>query len=251
MKIARFLFEDKVRWGCLTRDDLRQITGNPFENTNVGDEIVDLSKVRLLAPIDSTHNKVVGIAANYGKKDTRDGPGIFMKPPGTNISHLDSIVFPRTCTSILHEAEVGIVIGRTARRVSPKDAMNHVFGYTCTNDVTSSGNTTSDTGRGGTMRMKYFDTFCPIGPVIATDIDGNNVRIQCRVNGHTEIDSSSSEMIFNVGELVAWVSEVMELHPGDIISSGCPDVGKINIGDTVEVEVEGIGVLKNTVVEDY
>ena len=106
-------------------------------------------------------------------------------------------------------------------------------------------------GRGGTMRMKYYDTFCPIGPVIATGLDGDNLRVQCRVNGAAEIDSSSSDMIFDVAHLVAWVSEVMALNPGDIISSGCPDVGEISVGDTVDVEVEGVGVLRNPVVADF
>ena len=100
------------------------------------------------------------------------------------------------------------------------------------------------------MRWKHFDTFCPIGPVIATDLDGDNLRIQCRVNGKTEVDSSSSQMIFGVAELIGWVSEVMTLNPGDIISSGCPGTGEIKVGDTVEVEVEGVGTLKNPVVAD-
>jgi 2-keto-4-pentenoate hydratase/2-oxohepta-3-ene-1,7-dioic acid hydratase in catechol pathway len=251
MKIARFQWGDGVRWGVLDGDELREIEGDRFNDPRPGAAIGALSDARLLAPIEPADNKVVGIAANYGEVDGRDGPGIFMKPPGTNIGHLESIVYPRTCSSIIHEAEVGIVIGRAARRVSPKDALDHVFGYTCTNDVTVSKFTTSDTGRGGTMRMKYYDTFCPIGPVIATGLDGDNRRVQCRVNGATEIDSSSSDMIFDVAHLVAWVSEVMALSPGDIISSGCPDVGEIEVGDTVEVEVEGVGVLTNPVVADF
>lgn len=100
------------------------------------------------------------------------------------------------------------------------------------------------------MRWKHFDTFCPIGPWIATDLDGDNLGIRCRVNSQTVVDGSSSDMIWSVAELVSWVSEVMTLNPGDVIPSGCPATGEIKVGDTVEIVVEGIGTLKNPVVAD-
>ena len=208
-----------------------------------------MSEVRLLAPVERK-SKVVGIAANCGEKDDRDGPGLFMKPTGTHIAHLDPIVFPRVGETVIHEAEVGIVIGRPARKVSVDGALDYVLGYTCLNDVSARKLTTGDVGRGTSMRWKHFDTFCPIGPFIATDIDGDNLRIQCRVSGRTDVDSSSAEMIWGVAELVSWTSEVMALHPGDILASRCPAVGEIRPGDTVEVEIEGIGVLRNPVVAD-
>ena len=250
MHIARFLWRDRVRWGIIEGEEVRRFKGDLYRDPRPGAYVGPLSEARILAPIEVT-NKVVGIAANYGEKDDRDGPGIFMKPPGTNIGHLEPIVYPRTCRKVIHEAEVGIVIGRAARRVTAENALDHVLGYTCTNDVSASEMTTSDIGRGGTMRVKHFDTFCPIGPVIATGLDGDNLRIQLRLNGKTEVDSSSSEMIFGVAELIAWVSEVMALNPGDIISSGCPRTDEIKVGDTVEVEVEGVGILRNPVVADY
>ena len=228
---------------------MRALSGGRFENARPGRRLGSLADARLLAPLERT-NKVIGIAANYGRRDDRDGPGLFMKPPGTNIGHLDPIVYPRTGRQVVHEAEVGIVIGRPAKHVGPETALDYVLGYTCANDVSALELATSDAGRGTTMRWKHFDTFCPLGPTIATDLDGDNLRLRCRVNGETVVDDSSSNMIWGVAELVSWVSEVMALDPGDIICSGCPDVSDIQIGDTVEVEVEGVGTLRNPVVSD-
>ena len=144
--------------------------------------------MRLLAPIDPRANKVPAIAANYGERDERDGPGIFMKQPGTVVGPGEPIVYPRIGRSIIHEAEVGIVIGKSARHVSVDDALDHVLGYTCVNDVSARELASSDLGRGTSMRWKHFDTFCPIGPWIVTGLDGDNLGIECRVNGETVVD---------------------------------------------------------------
>ena len=249
MKFARFLFRDRVQWGVLDGDDLQKLRGDRFANARAGARICSRQEARLLAPLEPT-SKVIGIAANYGERDERDGPGLFMKPPGTNVAHLDPIVLPRAVRTVIHEAELGIVIGRTARQVHPDDGLDHVMGYTCVNDVSARETTASDIGRGTTMRWKHFDTFCPIGPSIATGLDGDNLRVQCRVNGRVDVDGNTSAMLWGVSELVAWVSEVMTLYPGDVIASGCPGTGEINPGDTVEVEVEGVGVLRNPVIGD-
>ena len=250
MKIARFLWNDRVQWGVVDGDDVLSVSGSIFSAPVFGSRLCSISEVRLLAPIDLRANKVPAIAANYGERDDRDGPGIFMKQPGTVVGPNDPIVYPRIGRSIVHEAEVGIVVGRSARHVKTGDALDHVLGYTCVNDVSAQDLTTSDLGRGTSMRWKHFDTFCPIGPWIATDLDGDNLRIQCRVNGEADIDGSSSDMLWGVAELISWVSSVMTLHPGDIVPSGCPGVGMIAVGDTVEVEVEGVGTLRNPVVAD-
>ena len=251
MNIARFLWNDRVQWGIIEEDEVRALQGSVFRSPRPGRFLCSLMDVRLLAPIDSRVNKVVAAAANYGEPDERDGPGIFMKQPGTIVAHNEPIIYPRTGRSIIHEAELGIVIGRSARRVSASDAPDYVFGYTCVNDVSASELATSDTGRGTSMRVKHFDTFCPIGPWITTGLDGDNLRIRCRVNGDTQVDGRSGDMIWGVAELISWMSEVMTLNPGDIIPSGCPGVGEINVGDSVEVEVEGIGILRNPVVADF
>jgi 2-keto-4-pentenoate hydratase/2-oxohepta-3-ene-1,7-dioic acid hydratase in catechol pathway len=251
MNIARFLLNNHVQWGIVEGDEVREVQGNLYAGARAGDRLCSLSDVRLLAPIDPQANKVPAIAANYGAKDQRDGPGLFMKPPGAIIGPNEPIIYPRIGRSIVHEAEVGIVIGRRARHVSVSEAMDYVLGYTCVNDVSALELATSDVGNGTSMRWKHFDTFCPIGPWITTGLDGDNLRLQCRVNGQTVVDGSSSGMIWNVAELVSWVSEVMTLNPGDIIPSGCPAVDEINVGDTVEVEVEGIGTLSNPVAADF
>ncbi len=252
MNIARFLWRDRVRWGVVEGDDVRALRGGVFRNPRPrpGRTLCDLSAVRLLPPIDTRANKVVAAAANYGERDERDGPGIFLKQPGTVIGHNEPIVYPRIGRSVIHEAELGIVIGRSAKHVSASNALDYVFGYTCVNDVSASVLATSDTGRGTSMRVKHFDTFCPIGPWITTGIDGDSLGVACRLNGETVVHGSSGDMLWGVAELVSWMSEVMTLHPGDVIPSGCPGVGEIAVGDTVEVEVEGVGILRNPVVAD-
>ncbi len=250
MHIARFSLNDRIQWGIVEGDEIRALDGDLYDSPRAGGRICSLSEARLLAPIDAHANKVVAIAANYGDKAGRDGPGIFMKQPGTVIGPDDSIIYPRIGVRIIHEAEVGIVIGRQARHVSVEDALDYVLGYTCVNDVSANQLTNNDVGAGMSLRWKHFDTFCPLGPVVATGIDGDNLRIQCRVNGKTDVDGSSSDMLWGVAELVSWVSDVMALYPGDIIPSGCPGVDEIKVGDTVEVEVEGIGILRNPVIAD-
>jgi 2-keto-4-pentenoate hydratase/2-oxohepta-3-ene-1,7-dioic acid hydratase in catechol pathway len=250
MRIARFLLGDRVHWGVLEGEDLRSLRGDVFRDPRPGRALCSLAEARLLAPIGAT-NKVVAIAVNYGERDERDGPGIFLKQPGTVIGHLEPIVFPRIARTVIHEAELGIVIGRQARHVSEDEALDYVLGYTCANDVSARVIKNSDLGRGTSMRWKHFDTFCPLGPVITTGLDGDNLRIQCRVSGKTDVDFTTGGMLWGVAPLISWVSDVMALNPGDIISSGCPGVGEINVGDTVEVEIEGIGTLTNPVIADY
>lgn len=250
MHIARFSLNDEIQWGIVEGDDIRAIDGDLYNNPSAGGRLCSLSDARLLAPIDAHANKVVAIAANYGDRAGRDGPGIFMKQPGTVIGPDDSIIYPRIGVRIIHEAEVGIVIGKQARHVSVEEALDYILGYTCVNDVSANELTNNDVGAGMSLRWKHFDTFCPLGPVVATDIDGDNLRVQCRVNGNTDVDGNSADMLWGVAELVSWVSDVMTLYPGDIIPSGCPGVDEIKVGDVVEVEVEGIGVLRNPVVAD-
>jgi len=250
MILARFLYNNRVEWGIVDGDDVLSVQGSIFSGAKPGDRLCALSEVRLLAPIDPRANKVPAIAANYGERDERDGPGIFMKQPGTVVGPGDPIVYPRIGRSIIHEAEVGIVIGKSARHVSTEDALDHVLGYTCVNDVSARELASSDLGRGTSMRWKHFDSFCPIGPWIVTGLDGDNLGIECRVNGETVVEGSTSDMLWGVAKLISWVSEVMVLHPGDIIPSGCPDTDEIAVGDTVDVVVEGIGTLRNPVVAD-
>ena len=258
MKIVKFQTSTKDQWGVLEGETIRSIEGDPFNGIAISDETHSLSAVSLLAPI-SPLNKVPAIAANYGARDDRDGPGIFMKQPGTYQRHEGNIVFPRSCKTVIHEAEVGIVISKVARHIDEENALDYVFGYTCVNDVSaretvdiSSYPERPEIGAGITMRWKHYDTFCPIGPHIETEInDPDNLDIECLVNGKLSASGNTRDMLFNIPKLVSWVSEVMTLYPGDIIPSGCPETAEINIGDKVEVKVEQIGTLSNTVIEDY
>ena len=258
MKIVKFRTSTSDQWGVLEKETIRSIEGSPFDDINLGGEIHSLNEVTLLAPI-SPLNKVPAIAANYGERDDRDGPGIFMKQPGTYQRHEGNIVFPRSCRKVIHEAEVGIVISKVARHVDEKEALDYVLGYTCVNDVSaretvdiSSYPERPEIGAGITMRWKHYDTFCPIGPHIETEIsDPGNLDIECLVNGKVSASGNTRDMLFSIPKLVSWVSEVMTLYPGDIIPSGCPETAEINIGDRVEVKVEKIGSLVNTVIGDY
>ena len=136
MKIVKFRTSTSDQWGVLEKETIRSIEGSPFDDINLGGEIHSLNEVTLLAPI-SPLNKVPAIAANYGERDDRDGPGIFMKQPGTYQRHEGNIVFPRSCKKVIHEAEVGIVISKVARHVDEKEALDYVLGYTCVNDVSA------------------------------------------------------------------------------------------------------------------
>ena len=250
MIIVRFLWQGQTQWGAVDGESIRALPDGPFNELQPGSALCKLSDARLLAPIDPYANKVPAMAANYGEKAGRDGPGIFMKQPGTVIGPGDDIIYPRSCTKVVHEAEVGIVIGKEARHVSVENALDYVLGYTCVNDVSAMEMKTNDVGRGMSLRWKHFDTFCPIGPYIVTDLDGDDLDIACRVNGETVLKGSTRDMLWGMAEVVSWTSEVMTLYAGDIIPSGCPDALPFEVGDVVEVEIEGIGTLSNPVVAD-
>jgi 2-keto-4-pentenoate hydratase/2-oxohepta-3-ene-1,7-dioic acid hydratase in catechol pathway len=165
-----------------------------------------------------------------------------MKPNSSLLPHDGTIKLP-PADRIDYEAELCIVIGRTAHRVSESDALSYVLGYTCGNDVSHRDYQRRD---GQWVRAKGFDTFCPLGPVIETELDPDNVTIQSRLNGELRQDSHTSNLIFNAAFLVSFISDVMTLFPGDVIMTGTPEgVGPMQPGDTIEVEIEGIGVLRN------
>jgi len=238
------------QWVVSDGKETYKIEGEPYPEHIRGTKVSSDNFYNYMPPLSKT-NKVIGIAANYGPKDERDGPGIFLKQPGTYTAHKGDIVFPKTCTSIVHEAELGVVIGKTAKHIDEKYALQYVFGYTCVNDVSAKEMAQSDIGKGLSMRVKHYDTFCPIGPYIETDLENpNNLSIECLVNGEVSASGNTSEMIFSVEKLLCWVSDVMTLNPGDVIATGCPGASEIWPGDNVEVRIEQIGSLGNTVVSE-
>ncbi len=196
-------------------------------------------------------SKVIAIGLNYldHAKELNmpvpEYPIIFLKPATSVIGNGGTIIYPPQSVELHYEGELGVVIKERIRNVYIEDAIKYVAGYTCGNDVTARDLQRKD---GQWTRAKSFDTFCPLGPKVVSDVDPSNLRIQTRVNGVIKQDSNTSNMIFGVPYLVAFVSSVMTLMPGDVIITGTPPgVGPILAGDTVEVEIEGIGVLKNRV----
>ena len=195
--------------------------------------------------------KIIAIGLNYldhAKElnmEIPEYPLIFMKPPTAVIEDGETIVYPPQTKELHYEGELGIVIGKYARNVSVEEAKDYIAGYTCANDVTARDLQRLD---GQWTRSKSFDTFCPLGPRIAKDIDPTNLTIATRVNGVIKQNSNTNQMIFNAFKLVSFISAIMTLLPGDVISTGTPPgVGELRVGDVVEVEIEGIGILRNTV----
>jgi len=195
--------------------------------------------------------KIIAIGLNYldhAKElnmDIPEYPLIFMKPPTAVIGDGEIIIYPPQTQELHYEGELGIVIGKKTRNVSVEEAQDCIAGYTCSNDVTARDLQRLD---GQWTRSKSFDTFCPLGPRIVKNIDPTNLAITTRVNSVTKQNSNTNQMIFNAYKLVSFISAIMTLLPGDVISTGTPPgVGELQVGDVVEVEIEGIGILKNTV----
>jgi 2-keto-4-pentenoate hydratase/2-oxohepta-3-ene-1,7-dioic acid hydratase in catechol pathway len=206
-------------------------------------------------PVETIHlvpSKVVGIGVNYRAHAQEMGkplpaePLMFLKPVSALIGDGEAIHRPPGFARVDHEGELGVVIGRRARRVPREQALDVVLGLTCVNDVTVRELQQRD---GQWARAKGFDTFCPLGPRIVAGLDPSDLRIVTRVNGVVRQDSRTSDLIFDVPALIAFVTEHMTLEPGDVISTGTPaGVANLDPGDVVEVELEGVGVLRNPVV---
>ena len=202
--------------------------------------------------IDLVPSKIIGIGVNYRAHAAEMGKGLpeeplmFLKPRSAVIGSGDAIERPAGYERVDYEGELGVVIGQRARRVPRERAFEVVMGFVCVNDVTVRDLQKRD---GQWTRAKGFDTFCPIGPRIVAGLDPSKLAIATRVNGVTRQDSSTADLIFDVPALIAFVSAHMTLEVGDVISTGTPSgVGNLNPGDVVEVEIEGIGILKNSVI---
>jgi 2-keto-4-pentenoate hydratase/2-oxohepta-3-ene-1,7-dioic acid hydratase in catechol pathway len=229
---------------------LRLLEGDPFTGTRDQDGRIDRAVARILPPV--VPSKIVAIGLNYKDHAAERGkpipaePLIFLKPPSAVIGPGDTIRRPAWAGRVDHEAEMGIVIGRAARDLaSPEAARGHILGALCVNDVTARELQDRDVQF---TRAKGFDTFCPLGPCIATGLDLQNLEVVGRVNGIVRQKSRTDQLIFDASHLVWFVARVMTLLPGDIISTGTPaGIGPLAAGDVVEVEVEGVGVLRNPV----
>ncbi|MGX9349120.1 fumarylacetoacetate hydrolase family protein [Microbacterium sp. KNMS] len=251
MKIARFSHNDAITYGIVDGSELVVLAGDPlfagFETTGARVPVTD---VALLAPV-IPRSKVVAVGRNYRDhaaelgNDVPAEPLLFLKPNTSVIGPGDAIVRPPQSSDTQYEGELAIVIGRIAKNVRADDALDVVFGYTIANDVTARDLQRSD---GQWARAKGFDTFCPIGPAIETEFDLAQGSLTTRLNGEVVQEAPLSDMIFDVPTIIAHVSAAFTLLPGDVILTGTPaGVGPFQAGDTVEVEIPGIGLLRNTV----
>ncbi|HJH29943.1 MAG TPA: FAA hydrolase family protein [Methanosarcinaceae archaeon] len=212
----------------------------------------ELSELEVLPPTDPS--KIICVGLNYYdhakelNMETPDEPLIFMKPPSAVIGHGDKIIYPKTSHQVDYEAELAVVIGKRCRNITANRANDVIAGYTCFNDVTARDFQRQD---GQWARAKSFDTFAPFGPYIASpeEFDPENAPIKSRINGELRQDSNTSNLIFDIPTLIEFISGIMTLELGDIIATGTPaGVGELQRGDVVEIEIEGIGILKNEVV---
>jgi 2-keto-4-pentenoate hydratase/2-oxohepta-3-ene-1,7-dioic acid hydratase in catechol pathway len=224
-----------------------------FERARVGETVTSLplDDVKLLAPV--VPSKVICVGRNYREHAAElgnkmpDEPLLFLKAPSAVIASEEKIELPKASQQVEHEGELGVVIGRITRNVGDdENPLDYVFGYTCVNDVTARDLQRKDVQF---TRGKSFDTFCPVGPWIETDLDPANADVTTRLNSEIKQQGNTADMAFPVAFLIKYISEIMTLYPGDLIATGTPaGVSKMKDGDTVEVEVAGIGVLRNQVV---
>jgi 2-keto-4-pentenoate hydratase/2-oxohepta-3-ene-1,7-dioic acid hydratase in catechol pathway len=256
MKFCRFVPLDRAvssaapLYGILDADQVREISGGPWTAWSQSPRAWPLAAVRLVAPVDPS--KIVGIGRNYAAHAAELGnevpkePLMFLKPPSSIVGPEQPIVLTQYSQRVEHEGELAIVIGRRCSHLGDSDdALSYVLGYTCLNDVTARDIQKSDVQF---TRGKGFDTFCPIGPHIETAVDPANVLVETHVNGALRQSGNTSLMIYPCAFLVRWISCMMTLYPGDLIATGTPaGVGPLVAGDIVEVNVAGIGVLRNPV----
>lgn len=250
MKIARFSHQDAIRFGIVDETDVVVLDGDPmFAGFDTTGERVPLSDIALLAPV-IPRSKVVAVGRNYRAHAEELGnevpsePMLFFKPNTSVIGPGDTIVRPRQSQFTSFEGELAVVIGAIAKNVAAERAAEVIFGYTIANDVTARDLQKTD---GQWARAKGFDTFCPLGPVIETEFDLASARLRTRLNGETVQDAPLTDMIHSVGEIIAYASAAFTLLPGDVILTGTPaGVGAFAAGDSIEIEIDGLGILRNS-----
>lgn len=240
-----------LRWGVIAGAEVQEVSGEPASEWKFSGQTYPLAEIQFAVPVEPS--KIVCVGRNYRDHAAELGnplppePLIFLKPPSAIVGPGEPIVLPAISQRVDHEGELAVVIGRTcAHLADSEDVRPYIFGYTCINDVTA-----RDIQKREQQftRAKSFDTFCPLGPVIETELDASNVLVETFVNGQRRQSGRTSLMNFSVDFLVRWISRMMTLLPGDVIATGTPaGVGPLVPGDLVEVVVDGVGTLSNTVV---
>ncbi|HUO57249.1 MAG TPA: fumarylacetoacetate hydrolase family protein [bacterium] len=252
MRIARLLHNGKPRWAMLLEsvDTYRAFSSDePWNDQSMDSKSYPLKPSQLLAPAIPT--KIVAVGLNYRdhiqemKHEDHKDPVLFLKPPSALLNPEGKILYPPSSTRVDYEAELAVVLKSRLRNASPQEALKAVWGFTCCNDVTARDLQKTD---GQWARAKGFDTFCPLGPWLVTDFVEKKQRITARVNGELKQDSSVDKRIWNTAQLLSFASQVMTLEPMDVLTTGTPSgIGPMKAGDTVEIEIDGLGVLRNTI----
>ena len=250
MKLVRFMYRGAEAAGILRGEEIALCQGSLFGKLTETGTMLRAAEVRLLPPV--RPEKILCVGLNYmdhiveSKAEKPEAPVNFSKGPGTVIGMGDEIRYPvKMSERVDYEGELAVVIGKTAKDVGEAEAAAHILGYTCANDVTAR-DLQTDTNQWTVA--KGFDTFCPLGPCIATDVDPGSLEIRLTLNGEERQHSNTRHLLFTPAYLVSYLSHIFELHPGDVILTGTPEgIGPMEIGDTVKVEIEGIGALTNVV----
>jgi 2-keto-4-pentenoate hydratase/2-oxohepta-3-ene-1,7-dioic acid hydratase in catechol pathway len=249
MKLLRFQVQGRAACGILQGDEVTELEGDFFGPLKALSTVHARASVRFLAPC--SPSKIIAVGLNYRdharelELPVPETPVIFLKPPTAIIGPGDIIHYPGTSSRVDYEAELGIVMKDRVKDLRPEEARGHILGYTCANDVTARDLQKKD---GQWTRAKSFDTFCPFGPWIETELEPDDLLVESYLNGVRCQSSRTSQFIFKADRLVSFISQVMTLCPGDLIITGTPaGIGPMKKGDEIEVRIEGIGSLKNTV----
>ncbi|MFQ5696592.1 MAG: fumarylacetoacetate hydrolase family protein, partial [Terriglobia bacterium] len=245
---CRFEFQGSSYFGEVQGEIVEALTAAPWQRGRPAGRSYRLADVRLLAPAEPS--KIICVGRNYRDHAAELGnplprqPLFFLKPPSSLIGPEDSVVYPQASQRVDFEGELALIIGRRCRQPKPKESvLNYVFGFTCLNDVTARDLQKAD---GSFTRGKGFDTFCPLGPLVATGLEPGRLKVETFVNGTRRQQGGVKEMIFPLDVIIRHIAAVMTLEAGDVISTGTPaGVGSLEVGDSVEVVIEGIGRLRN------
>lgn len=247
MKVLRYEYEGKTSYGVLKGETVYPVSGNIFADYTVAETGISLSSVKLLVPCEPS--KIIAVGLNYSehakemKEEQRKDPVLFTKPTTALIADGETIRWPKASKQVDYEAELAVVIGKKADNISKAEANDYIFGYTCLNDVTARDLQKTD---GQWTRAKGFNTFAPMGPYIETEVDVSALSIRLELNGVVKQQGKTDMMMFSPDELVSFVSEIMTLYSGDVITTGTPaGIGPMNHGDKVSVIIENIGTLTN------
>lgn len=250
MKIIRYQYKNNPpQYGWILNDHAGPLDGDIYNEFQRQEATLPIEEIRLLAPVQPS--KIICIGRNYAEHakehdaEVPKVPLLFMKPPSSIINPGDSIVLPPQSQQVEHEGELVVVMGKRCRNIVAEEARRQILGFTVGNDVTARDLQNRD---GQWTRSKGFDTFCPFGPWVDTEFDPSDAVITCRVSGQPRQMASTRDMVFSVNTLIAFITSIMTLEPGDIIFTGTPaGVGPLKAGDVVEVEIEGLGKLSNPV----